>query len=49
MGVSEEIGRTVRLTTASWSRTARLSVLLVVSTLAGAVFFAVRHLPLIMW
>ena len=49
MGTAEEVGRTVRLATASWSRTARLCVLLVVLALAGAMFLAIRQLPLITW
>jgi hypothetical protein len=49
VGTAEEIGRTVRLATVSWDRTARLCVLLVVAALAGAAFYALRQLPLIMW
>lgn len=49
MGTAEEIGRTVRLATGSWGRTVRLCTLLVVAALTGVAFYALRHLPLIMW
>jgi hypothetical protein len=49
MAAAEEIGRTVRLALASWDRTVRLCVLLVVAALTGTAFLAIHWLPLITW
>ena len=41
MGIWREVGQTVRAALATWHGTARLGVLLILGSIAGAVFLAV--------
>ncbi len=41
MGIWRELGQTVRAALATWHGTARLGVLLILGSVAGAVFLAV--------